>query len=358
MSKALGPKGELSLGGTNSYVGGTTIAGGTTMSKAAAADSPMPAKYALAEVAAKDALRANDRVAKDGETFQFMNGSSDVNGGTLSTAGQVAVPNAKSGPTMQSRFAGGQAAPETYVLNVSKLAVQNKVFENLLARQGLGSYQNSTNVAQNAPADKSGPHFGLVEQATQDDGQRQTRQQILSDNRSTGSESIRYEFDATSAQLATVIKQIGERSNFFSAPKIEPPVSDSPGSGSLAQNGVYANNFRGGVGGGGGFGGGGGRGRGGRGGRAGGVPPSGVPASDQGQQQAMALAGSANLSLKGAPQPQAVQSASSGSAQPAASPAAGIATQHVVFVLNVVDHLAPAAGPASQLPAGAAPVQK
>ncbi len=153
ISKALGANGALNSRGANTY------AGGTTMGKVAA-ETPVNPKRGSGEVDAKDAGRANDRAAKGGETTQIMNGNYAVPNGNLAGALQVPATNAKGGPTMQYGFAVEQAAPATYVLNVSKLAVQNKVFEKLLANQGLHSDQNSTNMAQDAAADKSSLRAG------------------------------------------------------------------------------------------------------------------------------------------------------------------------------------------------------
>jgi hypothetical protein len=335
--KALAAEGALNLSGSDTYTGGTMIS-----NSGLATASPVNAKHGSADVVAKDADRANDRVAKGRETTQLMNGNFAAPSGSMSAAGQVTVPTAKSGPALQFGFADGQATSETYVLNVSKLAVQNRVFENLLALQGLGNNQNSTNMAQNAVADKSSRRSGQAEQAAQGRGQGQTRQRSLSDNRSTGTESIYYEFDASPQQLAILIKQISERSDFFSTPKIEPSVTASSQARSFVQNRAYpANNPLGGFGGRGG----------------------GMPAAGPGQQQpGMALGGRANLRPQEVPQPQADQLAASGAAQLAASPAvppvADVGKQRVVFVLNVVDHWAPPARPSSQLPAAAAPAPK
>ena len=330
-----------------------------------------------------------------------------------SPAEAAAATYGQSRPIPPNRLTGQTAAAATFVrLDVSALAVQQKVFENLLSRHELGNDQDSRNVARNAPADGSNLRSNQLEQGGQGGILGLNRQAKMAANGSLGSQLtasgsassegfnqqqvvsksappaslnyefraptidsniqapaaatspqhgmdvkappyqsdtakdvrqqvprhvIYYEFDASPEQLAVIIKQIGERSDSFSAPEIESAVSASPGASSLAQNDIYGGNNSAGRFAGRGYGGG------------------GLTDGSVQQQQAMAVGGRANLSLKESAQPQTVQAAASGTAHPATAPAAGTAKQHVVFLLNVVDHLAPIAGRASQLPANAVP---
>jgi hypothetical protein len=137
-------------------------------------------------------------------------------------------------------------------------------------------------------------------------------------------------FDASPEQLAIVLKQIGERSDSFSAPEIEVAAPDSPAANLFAEH--YrrgTNNFSGGNGGG-----------------------TSANRAEQ-QQQVKGDAGAAKFAREGAAQPQA-PTAAPGSAAQTAYPAAGAARQHVVFVLHVVDRLAP---DASRVPLPAAPAK-
>ena len=229
--------------------------------------------------------------------------------------------------------------------------------------QGEGSIQARTTsansprrlVASNAPdqqrlgnphGDASGGRLQSPENSPQkadETAQKQNTQRALE----TGSQPMIYEFDASPEQLAIIIRQINEKSESFSAPK-------------FAENYRFgANYYSGGLGGG-----------------AGGGRPAGLPRE---QQQAKADAGGTNPSQEEAAQPQAAADSAPGSANQGASPAArraehdhgqmapednrargtanqiasrtGATKQHVVFVLNVVEHLAPAASRASQTPA-------
>ena len=71
----------------------------------------------------------------------------------MSIGGVTTPANWKDVQTSPARFAGqGAAAGTVFRLDVTSLAVENKVFENLL-HDGLGSDQNFANMAQNGPAD-------------------------------------------------------------------------------------------------------------------------------------------------------------------------------------------------------------
>jgi hypothetical protein len=162
--------------------------------------------------------------------------------------------------------------------------------------------------------------------------------------------SILYQLDASPEQLTAIVKQIGESPDSFSVPKIEPAAATRLATGVGAQNLVpsgantYAGNQSlGGSGGLGGYGGG-----------MGGGPV---------QQRALAYGGT-GLPHKQSEsvQPPAVQAPAAAPAPPIspAKPsvaAAATAKQHVVFVLNIVDHLPSATGArqAAPLPAKVAP---
>ncbi len=342
MSKALAGNGALNSSGTNTYLGGTTRGG-------IVADSPMTAKLGAGRVVMKDADRADSRVAKSGDADKLMYGNFAAPNGQLSTGGQVAAPSVQGGMTTPYYFALQRPVSETYVLNVSKSAVQNKVFENLLKDQGLGGDRNLTVMAKNSPAYNFGRRARQVEEAPRGGSRDQAKMQTLTENRSAVSEPIYYEFDVTQAQLATILKQVAEKSEFFSTPMMEPAESASSRAGVIAQNGGYAVDNSAGASGSGG-------GSNGSGGRAGGYG-GGKPANGQGQpEQAAGLGRRPDVSRHEAQQSQAVQQApDSGAAPPAAPAAAPVAMQHVVFVLNVVDHVAPAAGGAAPSPAATAP---
>ncbi|MGO9111675.1 MAG: anti-sigma factor family protein [Thermoguttaceae bacterium] len=383
------------------------------MTKALGIEGPVNAKRGLGEAVPKSVDRGDDRVAKGSDATQLMNGVSVATNGNSSSAEAAGAFRGKAGQTPPNRLAGKMAAAATFVrLDVSALAVQNKVFENLLAHPGLGSDQNSSNLAQNAPTVISSIRASQLDQGGQGGFQDLSRQpnmaangsrgfqlapsgsvssrvlnqqQVASQSASPAGQSsefraqkreenipvptapansqrgmdvkaprdqrddtkdvrqqlsrhvIYYEFDASPEQLAIIIKQISEKSDSFSAPKIESAVSASPGATWFAQNDINSGNNPGGGLGGLGIGGG------------------GLAYSPVQQQQAMAAGGGTNPSPKESAQYQAVQAPASGAVQPATAPTTGNAKQHVVFVLNVVDHLVPTARRASSLPAAAAP---
>jgi len=221
---------------------------------------------------------------------------------------------------------------------------------------------------------------------------------VASRNGDGPSPSISYEVDASPAQLSSLLAQLGEQRDAFSPPEVTPPLSTERKLGEEVAGGGTINGFGagdGGSAGGGGFGGGGGR-AGGRGGRRGGAAArreggamgggSGGPgggangAGGKGfQYSAKATGGSAADSASavssGAGQLQLSESrrapdkfrdeSTSLQTRGTASPPA--ASQHVVsdrsnfapaktrvvFVLNVVDRIAPQ--PASRPPAEISP---
>ncbi len=315
----------------------------------------------------------DNRVAKgSGSLPPLMNGTDFAATDNSPSAGGAAAVNGKRGQARSNRFAGSKAAVAIHVrLDVSALAVQNKVFENLLADNGLGNDQNSKNYARRAlksdgylqsrittagplresPAKDSSGHGngqgdrvgGLPQQVPDNTLQESigtSSQQDAQFALATSSKPMIYEFDASPEQLAIVIGQIRKRSESFSAPAF----TENYG------NGVI--NYGGGAG--------------------GGRLADRVEEQQQAKTDVKAEAAGASLSRKEAAQPQAAPAAAPSSASQSTSPAAvrqafqpdpslglasqtsspvaGAAKQHVVFILNVVDHL-PAANRASQVPA-------
>jgi hypothetical protein len=127
-----------------------------------------------------------------------------------------------------------------------------------------------------------------------------------------------YEFDASPEQLAIFVNQIRERSDSFSMR-------------SLPQSLTYgADNYGGGIGGGGSW------------------------AARPGTQQLKADAVQSGFGREDDSQRRTGVVPGPDSGNKTASPAAGRAKQHLVFVLNVVDRLGPAAGRTPQTPAPAA----
>ena len=353
--------------------------------------------------------------SKGNETSQVITGAivATASGG-LSIGGVTTPTNWKDVQTSPARFAGqGAAAGTVFRLDVTSLAVENKVFENLL-HDGLGSDQNFANMAQNGPADNLDLRAGQPKQGGRGGAEDLNRQQNLAANNSSlgvggmgggtfqlapsGStalgalnpqqvvspatppaakndasrarqseansqatvdpqhgvvaqapveqrnlitkglkqqvtKAVVYEFDASPEQLASIFKQIGEKSDSFSATEIRPAVGALLGNSSFGDNNYnYYNNY------------------------SGGLRGEGTTDNRQGgQQQYKFDAGAAKIAPEGAAQPQAAPAPASYGARQTALPAAGAAKQHVIFVLNVVDRLPPAAARASQVPAPAAP---
>ena len=278
-----------------------------------------------------------------------MNGPvSAVTNANSSAAGATAAINGKGDQAQSDRFANPVAAtPTVYRLDVSSLAVKSKVFESLLTQHGLGNDQNTPSDLQRRVAAESQHDRRDDGKAPEPQMPESSQQKLAGTTRKrnsqpvvvTGSQPMIYEFDARPEQLAALIKQIGEKSDSFSAPK---PESAS----SLSQTFRYGDNLYGGGGMGDGGMGAAGMGVGGMG---GGQP---VPSRRGGQQAAKA---NAKEAMDATAQPQAAPPIPAPlAAQQAALSAAGAPVQHVVFVLNVVDRLPPVAGRASQSPPPAA----
>jgi hypothetical protein len=239
-------------------------------------------------------------------------------------------------------------------LDVSARAAREKVFETLLADNELTSDQSPTNMTQKAPAGNFNRPSVQLPQGGRGGGQSPDRPQILAANKlgqalgsspsgsaesatslsviqQQSSKPMIYQFDASSEQLRTIIKQIGERSDSFSV--VEIVGAASPGANSSTETWAYGANNYGGLGG-------------------------GRSADLSGQQQdAKADAGGVKFSREETAQPQAARAPVPHRAKHTASPAVSAARQHVVFVLNVVDRLPPAAG-VSPAPAAAVPPGK
>lgn len=342
-------------------LGENSLRQSVTMSKGAATAG---AQRRPGKVPADNAEIADNTVSRGGAASQLMNGSeSPASNGNSSPAETMAAGNFK---VDQAQDLGdGQKAPAATVvrLDVSSLAVQDKVFESMLARSGLGSNPGAANnelrafkdqgnlqsrvgtansqyaVASNSHAEKPGAgldHGGALKQ--------QAPQPIV------------FECVASQEQLDLLIKQIRQNSDSFSVPRVEAGNSDSPAVRSIVQSNRYgAGNDRG-LGGGGGS------------------------ASRSGEQQqakaeAKAVDSAREEAVQGPrlsqeamearrlKQEKAVQSPATPAPAPLAQqatspPATGAARQHVVFVLNVVDRIAPAAGRAPPIPAAAAPAKR
>ena len=271
----------------------------SAMAKAFGGHNSAGAEGGSSKDAAQD-LGFAKQSGKGGETTQRASASDVAGVNAISqSAGPLAAGDRTGGLALSNRFAGQMAPAATFVrFNVSALAVQYKVFENLLADNGLGSEANLKNLVQNA---RTGGVNLRADQPGQE-GRRGSQGPNSQNAQQQLSRPMIYEFDASPAQLATIVKQIGERPGFFSAPKIQAAVSASQAARLLSQ-----------------------------------------------ETQAKPGGGSGvNLRREEAAQAQA---------GPAPAPGAA-AKQHVVFILNVVDGLAPAAGRASQLPAAPAPAKQ
>ncbi len=195
----------------------------------------------------------DNRVAKgSGSLPPLMNGTDFAATDNSPSAGGAAAVNGKRGQARSNRFAGSKAAVAIHVrLDVSALAVQNKVFENLLADNGLGNDQNSKNYARRAlksdgylqsrittagplresPAKDSSGHGngqgdrvgGLPQQVPDNTLQESigtSSQQDAQFALATSSKPMIYEFDASPEQLAIVIGQIRKRSESFWRPRL------------------------------------------------------------------------------------------------------------------------------------------
>ncbi len=279
-----------------------------------------------------------------------MNGAQSFATNTASPAEAMSAGNRKGGQVLSDQSVGKQAPAATFVrLDVSALAVQKKVFENLLAQQGLGSEQDATDRAFQGAENRNGRSSAFNLSTNSESGafkrednvqgriatenlprrivaqnqsdQRNDQHDAASGLQQQSPPSMTYEFDASPEQLANIIKRIGERTESFSAPQF------AENSGAAANN---YNNYHYGAG-------------------AGGGSFADRPA----EQQVKAGGGGVNLPHEQVAQAQAAPAAVPGSANQTASHAVGAAKQHVVFVLHVVDRLAPVAGDASRMPAPA-----
>jgi len=258
----------------------------------------------------------------------------------------------KGGLALSDRFAPPSSAVDTVVhIEVSREAVRNKVFENLLASEGLDNAPNSLRAvwsdgaeqvrsremqrgnaaatpAKLREADKAQDQeaLGSVLQKPGANFQPQAAQQ----DAAAHSGRLFFECDVSPEQLNVILKQIGEKPEAFSKPEVVASLTSNLG----AQNYGYRS---GGSGGGrGGFGSGLGGGQ-----LAGGPDRRQVKADDKANKSAPG----ATVQSQGAPP--AVAGTTPASPVPAAryqvSPAPGAAKQRVRFVLDVVDRL-PAAG--------------
>ena len=135
--------------------------------KALAAGALASGKRGMGEGVSDDVDPATRHLAKARETNQLMNGTGSAAANAApSSAAAMAGSNGKGGQAPPHRFAGPMAAATVVHLDVSALAVRNKVFENLLAQQGLGSEQNSANPAHGTPADRLNRRSGQLEQGS------------------------------------------------------------------------------------------------------------------------------------------------------------------------------------------------
>ncbi|MEI8375593.1 MAG: hypothetical protein WCJ35_22455, partial [Planctomycetota bacterium] len=288
------------------------------------AENPAP-RPPLADIADNSAPRSP--LASD--TAQLMNGTGFAQpGGNSPSAGATEANNFQGGQALPNRSAGRKAPAATVVrINISALALQNRVFENLLASHGLGidqnrqqqvasqlasqtarndvprSFKNQDNLQGANAGENSQRRIASQAAGGQLDGGKNLQQQLpenlsqksggtsqkqeTQSNFATNSKPIIYEFDASPEQLAILIKQLGERPDSFSISEIEVAASASQTMNSFAQN------------------------------SSGGMDRGKLP-NRPGEQQNKADAG---------------------------------ATKHLVFVFNVVDRLPSAAGRASQVPA-------
>ena len=137
-------KRALNFSGTNTYFGGTATGNEPTADGSASAKLGTDRVVAKGGVVLKDTDRVHDRVAKVGELPPLMNGSLAVPGGNLSAAGQMPASNAKSGPTMQYRGMPANRPPLKPTFSMSQSWPYKKVFETLLANQGLRTDRNSS----------------------------------------------------------------------------------------------------------------------------------------------------------------------------------------------------------------------
>jgi len=238
----------------------------------------------------------------------------------------------KDGQGTANRFARQEAQVATYVVNVSAGAVKKQVFDNLLtlAHVWPEGTQNATNLAQNAPADKAfarrAEQQGPAAQTAAPDLDKQAGKSNLGAGatpsaipRSIVSQALpeqrgnqlndagnlqrqfikRYQFDASPEQLAIILKQVGERPDCF-----------------LIVYGDGGNNSSGGA--------------------------SGGMLAERSVQTQQAKAGINGANLRR--QDELKSQATSGPGRGAAR----VSKQHVIFILNVVDRLPPAANRDSQ----------
>jgi hypothetical protein len=289
------------------------------ISKGGGGGKPASAQRRPGKAASGSVDIANQSPAKGGETTQRMNGPEfALSNADLAPEGGKVAGNWKDGSAPANRVEGQKATAATLVrVDVSALAVQNKVFEKLLAAHGLRGDQNLRNAAQGSPSGNVSVRSGQIGQVAQNAGQGMNKQPMPKPG-------TYFDFDASPEQLATIIKQIGESPDSFSTPEVSP----SPAMDLLAQNSVHGSgNYRGGA-----------------------KMSGGELADRQAQTQKAGTEAVKSDLLRGDMAPsQPAPALVAATAAPTASPASGAAKLHVVFVLNVVDHLPPATRRSSQL---------
>ncbi len=259
----------------------------------------------------------------------------------------------KGGPPLSDRSAPPLSAADAVVhLVVSREAVQNKVFENLLASEGLDNARYSLRAdwsdgaEQGRSSDMPRGNAAATPAELRDASKTQAQEALGNGPQKPGanfqpqaaqqdaaprSGPLYFECDLGPQQLIVILKQIGEKPEAFSKPEV---VASLPSNlGAQKDYGYRSSGSGGGMG---------GFGSGPRGGQLGGGPDQRqIKADDKGLKS---LPG-ATVQSRGAPQ--AVGGTIPTSPAPAARqqvpPAFGAAKQHVCFVLDVVDRL-PAAG--------------
>jgi hypothetical protein len=306
-----------------------------------------PGKSALQEEVTADKPASRGR-----EQSQLMNGSGVATTGASQSAGAA-------GAIESAHRAIDPKADTVVSLCCPARDVENRVFEKLLKQNGVDGNRKSGDAAQKAPADMLNSRSAQLEQSDKGqippvaaDAQRKVaakaegvQQRNFSVLQQQAPNSYMYQIDVSGDQLDLILKQIGERPDVFWALKVEGSAFGQTAN-QYTRNGSYGANIAGGTVSGGGVGG-----RGGAGGGGMAYRPSDQPQGKSDARDAELARGPA-----GQPPARSGQEPAATAKQQAAAAGNAAAKQHVLFILNVVDHPAPAA-PAAPAPAATPALQ-
>jgi hypothetical protein len=290
---------------------------------------------------------ASNSASRAGAAQPWMNSSrNSASGGGLRVAGKAGGGGGEPQVTQSASLGGQGTAPATIVrFQVSRQALESKVFEKLLARAVLDSEPSSATgngsavlkTAENvqSPAAAANLQYSMASKAPAENRDGQFDKDASSQ---PAPQQIVMACDASQEQLASIVEQVRKNSESFSIPEVLAEGVVPPAQQQLAENYAYGTIDR---------------------------PSPGRRQAEKAadrpveQERSKAEADQSNSLRQQAVMQSPAAHAPVASGRRQAVPRNGAARQHVVFVLSVVDRISPAvppAAPASHTPA--APAKK